>query len=296
MDSVKEEWNKVIAEKLKQGVNLDDLKHEYPSGIIMEPNILGSDIEAFDHIVKVNSAWINMASIQRNSSIDKNTLALQSLQEGANGLSIELTKNDSIADILNEVMTEYLDVRIDASQLSSEEIDHQKSLLPEKDFPNIRWINQETNCKQFDISKENRVQSIRSVLEQIDLSKPADIIVTLSKNLLFEIASLRAIRSLVDSKGVSSFNILARYDVEGSNTLEDYNLIEKTYKILSGILGGANAILTPYFGDEDSRLTLNIHNVLDLESGMKNVLDPLSGSFYIEKLTGEIIRQVNEGL
>jgi methylmalonyl-CoA mutase N-terminal domain/subunit len=61
---------------------------------------------------------------------------------------------------------------------------------------------------------------------------------------------------------------------------------------MSGVLGGANAILTPYHGDEDSRLTLNIHNVMDLESGMKSVLDPLNGAFYIEKLTGEIIRQV----
>ena len=61
---------------------------------------------------------------------------------------------------------------------------------------------------------------------------------------------------------------------------------------MSAILGGANTVLTPYLGDEDSRLTLNIHNVLDLESGMKSVMDPLGGAFYIEKLTGEIIRQV----
>ena len=115
---------------------------------------------------------------------------------------------------------------------------------------------------------------------------------TLSKNLLFEIASLRALRSLIDEKGTSNYNIICRYNIEGSNDLKDYNLIEKTYKIISGILGGANAILTSYLGDEDSRLTLNIHNVLDLEAGMKSVMDPLKGAYYLEKLTGEIIRQV----
>ena len=82
--------------------------------------------------------------------------------------------------------------------------------------------------------------------------------------------------------------------MEGSNELGDYNLIEKTYKVLSGVIGGTDAILTPYMGDEDSRLTLNIHNILDLESAMKNVLDPINGSYYIEKLTGEIIQEIKD--
>ena len=93
---------------------------------------------------------------------------------------------------------------------------------------------------------------------------------------------------------MGELNIIAAYGVEGINDLGDYNLIEKTYKILSGVIGGANEVLTDYKGDEDSRLTLNIHNILDLESGLKNVMDPVGGAFYIEKLTGEIIRQVRE--
>ena len=165
-------------------------------------------------------------------------------------------------------------------------------MVDEDEYPNLRWIGAGDNYVQHRIEENDRIQSIRGCVNAIDPNAKNDIVVSLGKNLLFEIASLRAIRSLLGASNVQTFNILARYQVEGENELGDYNLIEKTYKVLSGILGGVDAILTPYAEDEDSRLTLNIHNVLDLESGMKNVLDPLGGSYYIEKLTGEILSQV----
>ena len=293
--TVKEEWNAIIASKLKKGVSLEDLNHEYPSGIVMEPNVLSSDIAGYDHKVKVTAPWINMASIQDGNSEEKNKLSLQALQQGANGLSVLLEKGDAIDVILNGVLTEYLDVRVDCSALNLEEVKFQKSLLNETEYPNIRWIADDGACNQYFVSTDKRVQSLKSLLNAFDTSKEkADVIVQLSKNLLFEIASLRAIRALIGELGIGSYNIIAQYEVEGSNELGDYNLIEKTYKVMSGILGGANSILTPYKDNEESRLTLNIHNILDLESGMKNVLDPLAGSYYLEKLTGEIIRQVKE--
>lgn len=291
-NTIKEEWNEIIAAKLKGGLTLEDLKYEYPSGIIMEPNVMRSDIMEYTHTIDISKPWINMAVIKNGSSGDKNKLALQALQQGANGLSIEISKEDSVFEILKDILTEYLDVRMDCSQLTSSEIVIQQSSISEVDFPNIRWVSNETGCDQLYIDKNERVQSIKTLLSNLNPLKRTDVIVSLSKSLLFEIASLRAIRALLDDSGHKAFDIIAQYEVEGSNELGDYDLIEKTYKVMSGILGGANAILTPYTGDEDSRLTLNIHNILDLESGMKNVLDPLGGAYYIEKLTGEIIRQV----
>ena len=293
-NSIKAEWNAIIASKLKKGTTLEDLKFEYPSGIVMEPNVTAEDIKEYDHSLDPSKPWINMAAINNGNSADKNRLSLQALQHGANGLSIEISKSDSIAEVLKDVLTEYLDVRIDCSQLSNDEIDLQKASLSKENYPNIRWISKNGTSKQVSISQNDRVQSIKHLLTDIKSNGHTDVIVSLSKSLLFEIASLRAIRALLNESNIKSFQILARFDVEGTNELGDYNLIEKTYKVMSGILGGADAVITSYLGDEDSRLTLNIHNVLDLESGMKNVMDPLGGSFYIEKLTGEIIRQVNE--
>lgn len=287
---MKEEWNAIIEAKLKEGISIEDLKYEYSSGIIMEPNVMKSDLAIYNHKVKIDHAWINMTVIAGGNSNEKNTLALQSLQQGANGLSIELLPEDSIQEILKDVLTNYLDVRVDCSQLGEHEVEAQITSLNKIEYPNVRWVGSRKDFKELRITEKERVNSIQNCLKNIDSN--TDVVVTLSKNLLFEIASLRALRVLFDEKGISNYNIICRYEIEGTNELGDYNLIEKTYKILSAILGGANAILTPYAGDEDSRLTLNIHNVLDLESRMKSVMDPLAGAYYIEKLTGEIIRQV----
>ena len=288
---VKEEWNEIIAAKLKAGVSIEDLKHSYAEGISLEPNVMASDIAGYTHSLTVNESWINMASIREGSTVEKNTSALQALQYGANGLSIAITKEDNVESLLSGIMTEYLDVRLDGRTLTDDELQQKKASLNSSDFPNIRWIHA-SECKEIQIERSNRIASIKSALHKVDASASVDITVDIGKQLLFEIASLRAIRALLDENQVQSCNIICTYEVEGNNDLGDYNLIEKTYKVMSGILGGANAILTPFDGTEEARLTLNIHNVLDLESGMKSVLDPLAGSYYIEKLTGEIIRQV----
>ncbi|MDF1699271.1 MAG: methylmalonyl-CoA mutase family protein [Saprospiraceae bacterium] len=291
-NSKKEEWNKVISAKLKEGVTIQDLSHTYPSGIVMEPNVMKTDLSEYTHTISIDSPWINMVSISKGSSAEKNKLVLQSLMEGANGLDIHLSSEDSISAILKDVLSEYLQIRIDGSALSLGSFQEQISSLPVDVYPNVLWIHPETDNNHYSIGIPNRIEGIHSILKTVKSTGHSDIFVDLSKNMFFEIACLRALRALLEEKELPSFNIYVHYSLEGSNQLGDYNLIEKTYKVLSGILGGANAIVTPYNGDEDSRLTLNIHNILDLESGMKNVMDPLSGSYYIEKLTGEIIRQV----
>ena len=288
---IKQEWNAIIEAKLKEGISVEDLKYTYAEGIKLEPNVLESDLGPYDHTVVVHEPFTNMAVIQDVETGQKNALIHQALNFGANGLSVELSSDENIKEILDGVLTEYLDVRVNCNQLSVEQISAQQALLDQKDFPHVRWISNDFH-KEVKISETDRIRSIRNAVESPESN--TDFVVSLSKNLMFEIASLRAIRALLDEGKVENFNIVCRYDVEGGNELGDYNLIEKTYKVVSAILGGCNAILTPFKGNEDSRLTLNIQNVLDLESGMKSVLDPLKGAHYLEKLTGEIIRQVKE--
>jgi len=191
------------------------------------------------------------------------------------------------------VITEHLDVRIDCSDLSTEDILLTKDKFDESKYPNVRWVGN-NQIFETQITDSDRVSQYKSLLSEINPSFQYDIIVTLSKNLLFEIASLRALRILLDQKSISNYKLIARYDVEGTNELGDYNLIEKTYKVMSGIMGCADAILTKYDGSEDARLSLNIHNVLELESGFKDVMDPVGGAYYIEKLVSEIILEVNK--
>ncbi len=291
--STKSKWNQIIASKLKEDQSLDDLKTEYDSGIVMEPNIVVDEVAGLNHTIEGLKPWINMATIKGSDAVGINSLALQALNHGANGLNLVLENHMNITEVLSNVMTEYLDVRINCTSWSVEEINAAKEGLDDTKYPNIRWIGKD-QVTEMHISDSNRVVQFKSLLGEINSKNQFDIIITLSKNLLFEIASLRALRILLKRNNISNYKLIARYDIDGSNTLGDYDLIEKTYKVMSGIMGCADVVLTPYDGSEDARLSLNIHNVLELESGFKDVMDPVGGAYYVEKLVSEIIEKVEK--
>jgi hypothetical protein len=289
--STKSKWNRIIASKLKDSQSLEDLKTEYDSGIVMEPNIVAEEVDGLYHAIEGLKPWINMATVKGGDAVEVNSLALQSLNHGANGLNLVLENRMNITELLSDIMTEHLDVRIDCSSWAIEDIKTAKGNLANSKYPNIRWIGK-GQVTEIHISESDRVAQYKSLLTQVNSIDQFDIIFTLSKNLLFEIASLRALRILLNQNKISNYNLIARYDIEGSNELGDYDLIEKTYKVMSGIMGCADAVLTPYDGSEDARLSLNIHNVLELESGFKDVMDPVGGAYYVEKLVSEIINAV----
>lgn len=291
--STKQKWNQVIASKLKEGQSLDDLKTKYDSGIIMEPNIVADDVLNLEHVIDNINPWVNMATVQGSDASEINALALQALNFGANGLNLIPNNPLDVNSALSNVMTEHLDVRIDCSSWHAQNIKSAKENLDDSKYPNVRWIGSD-HVTEIHITDSDRVSQYKSLLTAIKPTVQYDIIITLSKNLLFEIASLRALRILLKNNSISNYKLIARYDVQGTNDLGDYNLIEKTYKVMSGIMGCADSILTIYDGSEDARLSLNIHNVLELESGFKDVMDPVGGAYYIEKLVSEIILEVKK--
>jgi|GEM_PF-6284038 len=268
-----------------------DLHQSYPGGISMPPNVVADEVQE-KTILKNLNPWVNMATISGQDAVAVNGLIAQALNQGANGLDLRLETAIDMSVVMKGVLTEYLDVRIDCRGWSGNEVVTQKEKLSLSDYPNVRWIG-DGNYQQVDIPADDRIDNIAEALRSIDSDHDCDVIVTMSKNLLFEVASLRAIRSMMERRHNASFNIIARYDIEGSNQLGDYDLIEKSYKVMSGILGCADSVLTDYRGDEASRLGLNIHNVLELESGLNTVLDPVQGSYYLEKLMTEIIDKTN---
>ncbi len=65
---------------------------------------------------------------------------------------------------------------------------------------------------------------------------------------------------------------------------------------LAALLGGADRLTIPPAGsplrppdDFTRRIARNVHHILRMESGLHLVADPLAGSWYVEKLTGQIV-------
>lgn len=133
------------------------------------------------------------------------------------------------------------------------------------------------------------------------IGKPVVIQVAVGTNYFFEIAKLRAMRTL--------FNIIAKeydhnYDchiiaspTKRNKTLYDYNvnMLRTTTECMSAILGGADTVANlPYdalyhkdneFGD---RIARNQLLVLKHESYFDKVDNPADGTYYIEELTRQL--------
>lgn len=121
-----------------------------------------------------------------------------------------------------------------------------------------------------------------------------------------EIAKLKALRKLIVELAMTYGLTLALEDVvllvassSFTKSLLDRetNLIRQTYEAMSGILGGANSIwIRPVLGAASSklekRMARNTTTILREESYLDKVMDPASGSYYLENIQKSIERSV----
>jgi methylmalonyl-CoA mutase N-terminal domain/subunit len=81
------------------------------------------------------------------------------------------------------------------------------------------------------------------------------------------------------------------------------NLVRGAYGLLGNILGGAQGMLHPAWDEpfaipteESAQLALRTQQILAYETGVTNVVDPLGGSYYVEALTKEYERRIEEAI
>jgi len=81
------------------------------------------------------------------------------------------------------------------------------------------------------------------------------------------------------------------------------NIVRVTMHALMGILGGHQAIHTSCWDEgyaipteESARIALRTQQILAYENGLTKTIDPLAGSYYVERLTNEIENRASEYL
>lgn len=79
------------------------------------------------------------------------------------------------------------------------------------------------------------------------------------------------------------------------------NLIRTTFQALSAVLGGCQSLAVCSYDEafalpteESVRLSLRTQQIIAYESGVTDTVDPLGGSYYVEKLTDEIEKLASE--
>ena len=123
-----------------------------------------------------------------------------------------------------------------------------------------------------------------------------------------EIAKLRAARTIwtkimkdFGAKKDKSLTLRTHCQTSGVSLTEKdpyNNIVRTSYEALSAILGGTQSLHTNSFDeaialptDESARIARNTQLILQNETGVTKTIDPLAGSYFIEKLTDEISKK-----
>ncbi|MEM1343825.1 MAG: methylmalonyl-CoA mutase [Pseudomonadota bacterium] len=127
-------------------------------------------------------------------------------------------------------------------------------------------------------------------------------------NFFMEVAKLRAARTLwaeimaeFEPKDPKSLMLRNHCQTSGVSLTEQdpYNNVVRTaYEALSAVLGGTQSLHTNSFDeaiglptDFSARIARNTQLILQNETGVTNVVDPLAGSYYIEALTDALCQE-----
>jgi len=83
--------------------------------------------------------------------------------------------------------------------------------------------------------------------------------------------------------------------------LHTYNIVRVAFQALSAVLGGTQSLHTNSMdealalpSEEAVQIALRTQQLIAYESGVTDTVDPLAGSFYIERLTDEIEEKAKE--
>ena len=130
-------------------------------------------------------------------------------------------------------------------------------------------------------------------------------------NFFMEAAKLRAARFLwhrimseFEPKKPGSLMLRTHCQTSGVSLQEQdpYNNIVRTaYEAMSAVLGGTQSLHTNSFDEAialptefSARIARNTQLILQNETGVTNVVDPLAGSYYVEKLTADLIEEAQK--
>ncbi|MCP5037333.1 MAG: methylmalonyl-CoA mutase [Rhodobacteraceae bacterium] len=127
-------------------------------------------------------------------------------------------------------------------------------------------------------------------------------------NFFMEAAKLRAARFLwhrimseFEPKKPGSLMLRTHCQTSGVSLQEQdpYNNVVRTaFEAMSAVLGGTQSLHTNSFDEAialptefSARIARNTQLILQNETGVTNVVDPLAGSYYVEKLTADLIEE-----
>ena len=173
-----------------------------------------------------------------------------------------------------------------------------------------------TNVQELAYTIADGIEYVRTAISRgldVDQFAPRlSFFFAIGMNFFMEISKLRAARILWAAlmeekcapKDKRSWMLRTHCQTSGvSLTSKDpyNNVIRTTIEAMSGVLGGTQSLHTNSFDealglptDFSSRIARNTQLVIQEETGITRVVDPLAGSYYVETLTSELVSEARK--
>ena len=241
---------------------------------------------------------INIQKIDATDAKKANKIALVALNGGANGLCFSNPNNLEL--LLKDIKTEYIKtdfIDTDVSFIQElQEYCNKNILIGSLESNNSFEIKNVT--KKITVNGKTVKEEIRNAFEiGKKTNGKIEFHFTIGKNFFFEIAKLRAFRILWKSQTNQDPFITTSTSKKNQSSGVN-NIFKTTTECISAILGGTNALITNAhdsdyneYNDLSSRVARNQFNVLTQESHLNKVKDTGRGSYYIEYLTKEFLKE-----
>ena len=241
---------------------------------------------------------INIQKIDATDAKKANKIALVALNGGANGLCFSNPNNLEL--LLKDIKTEYIKTDFTDTDVSFiqelQEYCNKNILIGSLESNNSFKIKNVT--KKITVHGKTVKEEIRNAFETGKKTNgKIEFHFTIGKNFFFEIAKLRSFRILWKSQTNQDPFITTSTSKKNQSSGVN-NIFKTTTECISAILGGTNALITNAhdsdyneYNDLSSRVARNQFNVLTKESHLNKVKDTGRGSYYIEYLTKEFLKE-----
>ncbi|WP_436517572.1 methylmalonyl-CoA mutase family protein [Ekhidna sp. To15] len=279
----KDQWLQLAELQLKGADPSKELAWTNDANISLEGYYDQSDIHDFKYLLDFFSAidshhWKLYETIDCTQPTQANKAAIEALEGGCDGVILNNPSLEDYQELLAEINVEICDISVIGSG----------NLKPNPKFTGFHLC-PNGSC----ISSQEKNNPVNQLGELLSSEKSGKSIYRIAHSDFFlEIAAVRALRFLLDQKGLVDIHIHSHIPL---HTSEEHQWFLNTTSGLASILGGSHSIdLSTANGD--SRISRNTGNLIREESGIEKYTDQCGGSYYIEALTNKIIKQVTEKL
>ena len=292
----KEKWIKKINIDLKDSTFNEKLTTSN-EGIKIDP-IYHHEDKHKSYNSDFPSHWETYQLIDATNAKEANRRALNALQNDVSGICF--SNPNSLAVLLNNISIEH--VRIDFINYSQKLPEEWAKFAKNKNIQGAFHATTNSNIPNYYdtiFTKGTAKEQITDALKKgLKSSKKIQFHFKIGSDYFLEIAKLKAFRILWKNKTGKDAYIFASNNT--SNKDEEFaynNLIKSTTECMSAIFGGANAIMLNAYNasfdkttDFSERLSRNQQAILKKESYLDKVEDPTKGSYYVDYLIQELLK------